>query len=383
MELNIENASTKEKGISGHKIQITNGYVKINHITFWGDNPRIYSLLDDERLDKTLDRDIIFNKLRRTKDFDNLLQQIKIDGSINEPIWVGKDADTGDHVVYEGNTRLAVAKVLRDGGDKRFSKIEINQFPEDTPLKYIKKFVGDAHLKGKNKWNSYEKYGWMYREIMSYKNISKETISKSISQIAKDYSETRSQIQKCYDLVNFMEENKITSAARKEFISYWEEIIKSSPIKQVRKDFKNEDNLNSYNAYNNFDEMIIKKVKEGIEVKRAAAGSVDGNFRQDIKLIGEAYTKHGKDEHIHDLLNGKITLQAASRIAESQGAGDKDYSDVKNFADWISDRKVKIRLRSSVKKYPDIDIKLRDINIAIKEIRLSLKKHLENAQKIK
>lgn len=385
MTLLIENSVPREKTISGHKLIIENGYVKINHISFWHDNPRIYSLLDAERGEHNLDKEIIFNKLRKTKDFDNLLEQVKVDGSINEAIWVGKDKDTSNYVVYEGNTRLAVAKLLRDNGDTRFSKIEVNLFPDNTPIKYIKKYVGDAHLKGKNKWNSYEKYGWMYREIMSHKDESREAISKCITQVAKDYSETRSNIQRCYDLVNFMEENKIPSSARKESISYWEEIIKSAPLKQVRKFFKDE-NISEHSdeiGYKSFDELLIKKVREGVEVKRAAAGSVDGNFRQDIKLIGEAFTKHGKKDHIYDLLENKITLQAASKIAQSQGAGNRDLTEIKDFADWISERKAKIRLRSEVKKYPDLDKKLQAITIAIQEIRLSLDNHFKKAKNLK
>ena len=386
MNLVVEQESFKKKSISGHEIELSHGFVKINHISFWEDNPRIYSLLDLEREDETIDADLIYQKLRKTKDFDKLLNQVKEDGSIYEPIWIGKHPSSKDYIVYEGNTRLAVAKLLRDNGDSRFSMIEVNKFPDDTPLKYIKKFVGDSHLKGKNKWNSYEKYGWMYREIISYQKQTRESISSSIKQVAKDYSETRSQIQKCYDLVNFMEDNKLSSAVRRESISYWEEIIKSGAIKKVRKDFDKDALISLSSAdlkYKSFDEMIIKKVREGIEVKRAAAGSVDGNFRSDIKLIGEAYTKHGKKNHIIGLLEDTITLQAASKIAQSQGAGDRDYSEVKDFADWISDRKVKIRLRSGVKKYPDIDTKLKDINIALKEIRLSLSNHFDKAKKLK
>lgn len=385
MTLLIENTASREKTISGHKLIIKNGYVKINHINFWHDNPRIYSLLDNERSEHNLDKEIIYNKLRKTKDFDSLLEQVKQDGSINKPVWVGKDKETNNYVVYEGNTRLAVAKLLRDNGDVRFSKIEINLFPDNTPIKYIKKFVGDEHLKGKNKWNSYEKYGWMYREIISLKNESREGITKCITQVAKDYSETRSNIQKCYDLVSFMEENKIPSSARKESISYWEEIIKSAPLKQVRKFFKDE-NISEHSneiAYKSFDELLIKKVREGVEVKRAAAGSVDGNFRQDIKLIGEAFSKHGKTDHIYDLLKDKITIQAASKIAQSQGAGNRDLTEIKDFADWISDRKAKIRLRSEVKKYPELDKKLQAIHIAIQEIRLSLDSHFKKAKNLK
>ena len=78
--------------------------------------------------------------------------------------------NTQNYVVYEGNTRLAVAMALhRKGKDsKKWSEIEVNVLPDGTDERVMKNFIGQTQLKGKNKWAAFEEVNYLFREDNGY-----------------------------------------------------------------------------------------------------------------------------------------------------------------------------------------------------------------------
>ncbi len=166
MKLKIRGSQIRPKTIQGKQYSVINGYAKIADLHFWEDNPRIYSLLEDERDTGTISRAEIFEKLSLTKDLQRLRKDIESDGQINEAVWVALDINTQNYVVYEGNTRLAVAMALhRKGKDsKKWSEIEVNVLPDGTDERVMKNFIGQTQLKGKNKWAAFEEVNYLYRE---------------------------------------------------------------------------------------------------------------------------------------------------------------------------------------------------------------------------
>ena len=75
MPLNIYDAVERKKSVGGKKFTVINGYADISDLQFWEDNPRIYSLLDKERSENTVNKNIIFDKLRVFPDFEKLRSQ--------------------------------------------------------------------------------------------------------------------------------------------------------------------------------------------------------------------------------------------------------------------------------------------------------------------
>lgn len=375
MTLKIRDETLRPKKLGKTKFNVKNGYAKIHDLHFWEDNPRIYSILQDKRDENELNKSYIFSELRKTSDFDSLLKDIKDDDCINEAIWVVFDKDTKNYVVYEGNTRLAVAMQLFQATAKnQWSEVEVNVMPDSTDHKYLKKLVGTVHLKGKNKWQPFEAKGWLYRETIDAKQTL-GSLAKAQKKVAEDYSQKLSDVKNAYNLVSFFNNHKLGSNHQKNFFSYWEEIVKSSALKKARDYFNDLDNIKNKvinPKQDALDKMLIKKVIDGIEVKRVTAGGGDGAFRKDLKVISEAFTKNGDKNLIFDLIDNKISIQGAVKQAEAGGSNDSDYQYVKDFSAFIHKIDKRKTLRKSLNKYADMKILLESINESIQAISVDI-----------
>ena len=169
MPITVYDSVKRTISIEGQKFDVTNGYAKIEDLQFWDGNPRIYSLLEKERLENTISKNVIFEKMRLFPDFDKLKEQIRKDEQINDPVWVCKNPSTNEYTVYEGNTRLAVAIQLSENDKpskrKSWNRIPVNVLQDGTDEKVIKRLIGLIHLVGVNAWAPFEADGYYYREV--------------------------------------------------------------------------------------------------------------------------------------------------------------------------------------------------------------------------
>ena len=295
MKLKIRGSQARPKTIQGKQYSVINGYAKIADLHFWEDNPRIYSLLEDERDTGTISRAEIFEKLSLTKDLQRLRKDIESDGQINEAVWVALDTNTQNYVVYEGNTRLAVAMALhRKGKDsKKWSEIEVNVLPDGTDERVMKNFIGQTQLKGKNKWAAFEEVNYLFREtmdIMKNKNASKTEATKMV---ANFFNLPQSRVSRAVKTVDFMQQYKMSSLVQKKYYAYWQRIVAGNKeINMLRKVF------NSYSflkgkienaAPNAFDHMMIKQVKEEKQIEAAAA---DGSSAKLVSYTDNLHLRH-------------------------------------------------------------------------------------------
>jgi ASC-1-like (ASCH) protein len=380
MKLKIRGSQTRPKTIQGKQYSVINGYAKIADLHFWEDNPRIYSLLEDERDTGTISRAEIFEKLSLTKDLQRLRKDIESDGQINEAVWVALDINTQNYVVYEGNTRLAVAMALhRKGKDsKKWSEIEVNVLPDGTDERVMKNFIGQTQLKGKNKWAAFEEVNYLFREtmdIMKNKNASKTEATKMV---ANFFNLPQSRVSRAVKTVDFMQQYKMSSLVQKKYYAYWQRIVAGNKeINMLRKVF------NSYSflkgkienaAPNAFDHMMIKQVKEEKQIEAAAADGSSAklvSYTDNLRLIGRAYERHKDIELVLDLMEEKIDLAEAVRRALEGGVGDAEYKRVKEFADWLMHKNTIKKIRKSIRTYENLGHDLKSISIHAR--------HLSNA----
>ena len=104
-----------------------------------------------------------------------------------------------------------------------------------------------------------------------------------------------------------------------------------------------------------FDKMLIKKVKEGVEIQRVSGSSSDGTaFRDDIKSIANAFNEKKDVEIITDLIDQKITIQRAVESAKEGGVGNIEYEKVRNFNEWLCSTKTMKNLQNAVIKFPEL-----------------------------
>ena len=380
MKLKIRGSQARPKTIQGKQYSVINGYAKIADLHFWEDNPRIYSLLEDERDTGTISRAEIFEKLSLTKDLQRLRKDIESDGQINEAVWVALDINTQNYVVYEGNTRLAVAMALhRKGKDsKKWSEIEVNVLPDGTDERGMKNFIGQTQLKGKNKWAAFEEVNYLYREtmdIMKNKNASKTEATKMV---ANFFNLPQSRVSRAVKTVDFMQQYKMSSLVQKKYYAYWQRIVAGNKeINMLRKVFNSYSFLKGKieNAFPNaFDHMMIKQVKEEKQIEAAAADGSSAklvSYTDNLRLIGRAFETHNDIELVLDLMEEKIDLAEAVRRALEGGVGDAEYKRVKEFADWLMHKSTIKKIRKSIRTYENLGHDLKSISIHAR--------HLSNA----
>ena len=85
--------------LGGQEIPVRNGSLPIHDLSFYPENPRIYSLIKRPGVEPSQDE--IFNRLRRLDHVKQLIQSIRANGGLTNPMLV-RD---GDLVVLEGNSR--------------------------------------------------------------------------------------------------------------------------------------------------------------------------------------------------------------------------------------------------------------------------------------
>lgn len=385
MPLSINDSVKRTISIEGQKFDVINGYAKIADLQFWEGNPRIYSLLEKHRLENSVDKNAIFEIMRLFPDFEKLKEQVRKDKQINDPIWVCKNPVNNEYTVYEGNTRLAIAIQLseHDKPENRDSwhYIQVNVLPDGTDVKVIKRLIGLIHLVGVNAWAPFEADGYYFREVQDLRdeNIN---LADALAQVAKNYGVTSSRVNSAYKLVSFMLHHKMTANVQKQYYSYWQTITQNKPLSRVRKLF-NDPQYTRGKIQNPvrdaFDKILIKKVKEGKEVQRVSGSSADGTaFRDDIKMIANAFNENKDVELITDFIDEKITLQRAVEVAKEGGIGNTEYEKVKVFADWLCSTRTMKNLQNAVIQYPEMK---REVEIILERAQIATMKLEENLKK--
>ena len=106
------------------EIEMHEGLVSIDDLDFWSDNPRIYSKVNKKinasSMSHSDEKEYIYEALIKTQPVRKLIKNIETDGAINDPLYVARDISgkTDRHIVYEGNSRLAVSMLFARNGEK-------------------------------------------------------------------------------------------------------------------------------------------------------------------------------------------------------------------------------------------------------------------------
>ena len=148
--------------ILGESIEYNEDYKQIDTLKFLKDNPRVYAVthggLDFDQKPEEEQQDIIFKKLKAEPSVKNLVRDVQRHGGLIEPILVRLDT----REVIEGNSRLAVYLILRDGGASgEWDMIPCHLISTLTDAQQAA-FLNQIHVKGKTQWSAYEKANFAY-----------------------------------------------------------------------------------------------------------------------------------------------------------------------------------------------------------------------------
>ena len=263
-------------------------------LRFFVDNPRIYSIL---RMDGGKpSQDDIERKLRDMDHVKALIQDIKRDGGLTDPVIVR----AGSLEVLEGNSRLAAYRVLYGIDPIRWAKIKCKLLPENIDERLIFALLGQYHIKGKKDWAPFEQAGFLYRRSVTH-NIES-------GQLAREIGLSRRKVEHLIATYQFMLDHKESDTAR---WSYYDEYLKSRIIRKARL------------GQPGFDSLIVEKIKSG-EIAKAV------DVRDRLPVICSAPKVLKKfAKRVYD-------FEDAHEQAVDAGADSAPYRRLVTFRQWIA-----------------------------------------------
>ena len=120
---------------------------------------------------------------------------IKTAGGVNEALIVRKD-ENSQFIVYEGNTRLAVVKLILKN-DLISENIPVEILPEDISDDVISLIVGEAHLTGKADWSVFDN-SYLDRRCSYMINQEGMNQGEAIDKLAKQFNISSNSIKKLF-----------------------------------------------------------------------------------------------------------------------------------------------------------------------------------------
>ena len=268
--------------LSGQEIEVKNGYLPIHDLLFYPENPRIYSLIRTPDIEPSQDE--IFNRLRKLDHVKQLIQSIRANGGLTDPMLVR----AGDLVVLEGNSRLAAYRELARHDTIAWGKAKVRLLPSDISEKLVFALLGEYHIIGRKDWAPYEQAGYLYRRNVNH-GVSAKTMANEMGLPVRT-------VNRLIDTYRFMVEQEETNVSR---WSYYDEYLKSKIVKKARV------------GNPELDEIIVKKIR-----RKEIATAVDVRDKL-VKLLD--VSKVGP-EPTRLLVSGDNTFDRAFESAQDRGA---------------------------------------------------------------
>ena len=283
--------------LGGQEIPVRNGYLPIHDLSFYSENPRIYSLIQRPGVEPSQDE--ILNRLRGLDHVKQLIQSIRANGGLTDPMLVRG----GDLVVLEGNSRLAAYRVLVRNDAIAWGKAKVRLLPSDISDKLVFALLGEYHIIGRKDWAPYEQAGYLYRRNANH--------GISVQGMADEMGLSVRMIGHLVNTYQFMLDHGEHDVNK---WSYYDEYLKAGAVKRARK--KNPD----------LDEVVVTKIKGG---EIATARDVRDKL---VKIVDAG--KAGP-QPIKILKSGDNTFERAFESARGRGADNMWLNRFKRFKEGL------------------------------------------------
>jgi hypothetical protein len=319
--------------VAGEEIPTRQGMLTLSSLTFYEDNPRLYTIIAAQGGDRS--QQSIYKKLLEMPHVLDLVGTIRANGGLIDPLVV-RD---GDYVVLEGNSRLAALRRLAELDPLKWGTAKANLLPADTSEETIFALLGEYHIKGKKDWAPYEQAGFLYRQHMEH--------DVEIDKIATDLGISKQRVTRLIEVYEFMLENKDNDPER---WSYYDEYFKSTDIKKARQ------------KKPTLDEVFVDQVKSG-KIPRAT------DVRDKLKVIAK---EDGKV--LNDFVNGKDSFEGCTDRAFAKGIDNEWFNRFHKLRNQLSDK-------DSVKQIENLTGEERKkVKFEVNKIVKELEKVLKNMQ---
>lgn len=279
--------------LGGQEIPVQNGSLPIHDLSFYSENPRIYSLIQRPGVEPSQEE--IFDRLRRLDHVKQLIQSIRANGGLTDPMLVRN----GDLVVLEGNSRLAAYRELAKNDAITWGKAKVRLLPRDISEELVFALLGEYHIIGRKDWAPYEQAGYLYRRNVTH-GVSAQSMASEMGLAVRT-------VNHLINTYKFMVEHDETSVSR---WSYYDEYLKSRIVGRAREE--NSD----------LDGIVVSKIKS-----REIPAAVDVRNKL-VKLLD--VTKVGP-EPTRILVSGNRTFERAFESAQDRGVDNMWLRRLKRF----------------------------------------------------
>ena len=264
-------------------------------LQFYPENPRIYSLVRTNG--QVPDQHEIYQQLLGHEHVRELKEDIVTNGGLIDPLIV-RD---GDFVVLEGNSRLAAYRFLAGREPLKWGMVRCTVLPASIDEKLVFALLGQYHIKGKKDWAPYEKAGFLYRRY--------KTHGMELSVVVTELGIPQGEVKHLIEVYEFMIEHKEEERDR---WSYYDEYLKSRPIKKARAE------------YSGFDAFIIKEIRSG-NIPKAQ------DLRDKLPKICAASSKI-----LRRYVDGKIDFEEAYDNTLVVGGDSVALKKLRKFREWLA-----------------------------------------------
>lgn len=264
------------------------------NLQFFVDNPRVYSILRSDGLEPS--QEDIERKLLEMDHVKSLIQDIKLDGGLTDPVIVR----AGSFEVLEGNSRLAAYRALAKIDPLKWASMKCRVLPEDLDESLIFALLGQYHIKGKKDWAPFEQAGFLYRRSVDH-NI-------DYAQLAREIGLSKPRVEHLITTYQFMIDQGETDRAR---WSYYDEFLKSRVIKKARL------------SQPKLESLVVSKIKSG-EIAKAV------DVRDRLPVICSA------PKVLKKFVGGTYDFEDAYEGAVDAGADSAPYKKLAAFRQWLA-----------------------------------------------
>ncbi|RJX20070.1 MAG: hypothetical protein C4575_07335 [Desulforudis sp.] len=298
--------------IRGKEIEVERCWKNISDIRYYSENPRIYSMVytGDSRPTQAE----IEDRLLRMDHVRQLIQSIKANGGITDPIIV----HGGTSEVLEGNSRLAAYRALARKDGTKWAKIKCDVLPPEVEESVVFALLGEYHIIGRKDWAPFEQAGYLWRRNKVH--------SIDSSQMAAELGLTPKRVNYLIRVYDFMVKKDDKDISH---WSYYDEYLKSNPIKKARAE------------HPDLDELIVKDIKRGKLAKAA-------DIRDKLTVIAR-----DKKKALPNFVNGQKSFEEAYEIAVAKGADNRLLRRVSDFQKFITDPEINDEIASMNKTQKD------------------------------